>query len=223
MIEPKKVAAEPAISKPAISKPASPSAVAKDSLSSSVSASLANAPGPSEDAIAAADARRAKTEGKEAEKPKRHYSPRKPKPQGFVPPAESPDAKRDGYRRSGAQIADTFLVLARTMGGEDWAPRIVADAQGNVLVDEQKGMREAWADLSEEYEWGKMPAWAAVSIVMVSYTIPRLTMPSTLSRIEKAKLWWKMRKLSAEQRKRLESEEKKKRDEAAKEPPSRGA
>lgn len=102
-------------------------------------------------------------------------------------------------------------MIARTTGGEDWAPRLVKDTvTGAVIVDEQTAIREAWADLAEEYEWGKMPPWAAVTVVMASYTIPRLTMPSTLSRIDKVKLWWKMRKMDNEAKARAIKEQKEK-------------
>lgn len=190
---------------PVAAKPAAPVASKRDDLKASVSASLANPPQPQPDAIAAAAARRAGEKADAEANPKRKYTPRKPKAPapGYVAPGTGPEAQKEAYRKAGRQCADTIVLMGRTLGGTDWDPKVVKNDKGEIVYDEQHTLREAWADMAEEYEWTKMPGWAAASIATGMYIVPRLTMPSTLSRIDKLKLWWAARKASNQERARV--------------------
>jgi len=181
--------------------PVPPETIADD-LSASVDASLENLPAPNESAIQAHADRQAAERGEETPesgaKQKRKYTKRGTKDAGeFVAPGQGPASKREQYRKSGYAMADTLVLVGQTLGGEDWKPNLVKDAAGTVLFDERSTLREAWADMAEEYEITKMPAWAACAIATAAYVGPRLTAPSTISRWEKAKLWWAARQMKA--------------------------
>ena len=173
-----------------------------DDLAASVASSLKNSPAPNEAAIEAhaqrQNAENAENAANEA-KPKRKYTPRGSKggPAPFVQPGQGPDAKKEAYRQSGRAMADTLILVGQTLGGEDWKPNLVKGADGAILYDERGTLREAWADMAEEYQITRMPAWAACAIATAAYIGPRLNAPSTVSRWEKAKLWWAARKIKA--------------------------
>ena len=204
MPEPVKPVSPAPLAKTEPVKPAPVSGAKRDDLNASVSASLKNPPLPQADAIAAAAARRAGEKAAEADKPKRAYKQRASKPKdGYVAPGTGPDAQKEAYRKAGRQCADTIILMGRTLGGTDWDPKQVKNDKGEIVYDEQHTLREAWADMAEEYEWSKMPGWAAASIATGMYIVPRLAMPSTLSRIDKLKLWWASRKAGNRERERV--------------------
>lgn len=185
-----------------------------DDLSASVASSLANAPLPNESAIDAHAQRQAAEAGRAAEegdKPKRRYKPRTTStggPAPFVAPGNTPDAKKLAYRQAGRAMADTLILVGQTMGGEDWKPVLQLAPDKTVLYDERSTLREAWADMAEEYEISKMPAWAACAIATAAYVGPRLNAPSTISRWEKVQLWWKSRKMEKAEKEKQKREAK---------------
>jgi hypothetical protein len=157
--------------------------------------SVAGAPLPSESAIQAAAARKVledkKTEDGQTGKIRGKYKPRSaPNASRLVKPGTSVDSKKLAFRKVGYEIADTIVIAGRTLGGTDWECKIVKDEKTDeILFDEKHNLREAWADMAEQYEWGKFPAWAAVALATSAYILPRLNAPSTLSRWDKVKLW----------------------------------
>lgn len=160
---------------------------------------MGNAPQPKEAAIQAQQAReKAAKEGAEAEATEKAAGKaRGPyKKSKLVKPNETPDAKVKIYRAAGRQVADTLILAGMTLGGKDWEPVLAKDEKGETLYDERASLRLAWEDFAEEYQWERMPAWVGVSLATAAYVGPRLTAPSTLSRLDKLKLWWESRKMA---------------------------
>jgi hypothetical protein len=145
------------------------------------------------------------------------YAPRKKKTGSVVnglPTAADP--KAEAYRKAGRMMADQLVMVGRTLGGSDWETVLHKDDKGEVLYDERANLREAWADMAEEYQWEKMPAWAACAIATASYIAPRLTAPSTLSRWDKLKLWIASKKAAHEAKNRAKQDKPAQPEDAAK-------
>ena len=174
------------------------------SLEEAVKSSIAGAPIPSESAIEAHQAREQAREeletgskgGVKAGTKRGPYKTSKNTESKLsgISPKETVRNDNEKFRKIGREIADTLIIAGRTLGGEDWEPKLIK-AGDEILFDERSNLREAWADMSEEYQWEKFPAWAGVTIASLAYIVPRLNAPSTVSRMEKLKLWWTARKI----------------------------
>lgn len=158
---------------------------------------------PSEGAIEAAKARQQAQAQAAAPEPAKRKRGNPGGPRGSY--AKSPtastlqtvDAKsasEEAFKKTGREIADTIILVCITVGGEDWKPKQVMQ-DGALIYDEQANIQRAWEAMALKYQWTELPAWAGVAIVMGSYALPRLNAPSTVSRMEKLKLWWKARKI----------------------------
>lgn len=199
-----------------------------DDLGASVAGSMASMPPPNEEAIAAHATREAVREAREAgeqaaKKPRGRQPgtkyPRKTKAgSSIVLPGNSPEAHEARYRLAGEAAADGLIMLGMTFGGADWEPKpAMKDKEGNVVYDERQTLRKGWGDMFVAYEWENVPAWAACAICTGMYIVPRLNAPSTISRLDKVKLWFAERKLSKDAKKRAAAEraEKEKREREA--------
>lgn len=181
-------------------------------LDSHIQSSLETAPPPSESAIEAHAARENEidTEIEKEKGGKRKYKKRESK--GSATSSVSTvteQMKVRAYRQVGYMLADTLITAGMTFGGEDWKPNLIKDEKsGEILFDEKGNLREAWADLAEEYKWEKMPAWIAVSLATGAYAIPRMFAPSTKARISKFKLWLDAFKLKRQEAKDAKDREK---------------
>ena len=91
---------------------------------------------------------------------------------------------RDPYA-AGAAIADSIFALGQVIGGDEWAP--VHDPKTG--TDERAQMKQAWGRYCAEKGIGDVPPGVAVTMVTVAYIAPRLAMPKTKTRLQRAKDW----------------------------------
>lgn len=183
---------------------------------------MASAPPPSEEAIAAHAAREAasaeeapKVKGKPGPKP----GAKKAGGSTVAMPGALPADKIARWRKVGYEIADLIITGGMTLGGEDWTPKKVLgtiDGKEQVLYDERSNLREAWADMAEEYQWERFPAWLACTIATLAYAAPRITAPSTQARVSKLRLWWDARKLKKQEEDALMKKERERKEAEAK-------
>lgn len=87
--------------------------------------------------------------------------------------------------KTGHLIAEQIFGIGRMIGGEEWAP-VLNPEYG---LDERAQMRDAWAAYCEAKDIQDIPPGIALSMVMFAYASPRLFMPKTKSRLQKAKEW----------------------------------
>lgn len=87
--------------------------------------------------------------------------------------------------KTGHLIAEQIFAVGRMIGGEEWQPLSIPE-QG---LDERSQMRDAWASYCEFKDIRDIPPGIALGMVMLAYVSPRLFMPKTKSRIQKAKEW----------------------------------
>jgi hypothetical protein len=96
----------------------------------------------------------------------------------------------DACRISGKGSCATFVLLARTIGGKEWAP----DDD-----EELKTLQEAWADTYQAYGWYQTPKWMPLVAGTGAYAVKRLNRPETASKVqsfkEKFAAWWAKRQM----------------------------
>lgn len=121
---------------------------------------------------------------------------------GIVVPgaAEAAKAKNESLaRQGGAQCAALAVTLAVGMLGQEWAPRKPPDSP----ADEMQMLAEATGDYFVSKNWQDLPPGAALVAAVAMYSLPRLRMPQTQSRIQKFRIWvgskigaWKARRIA---------------------------
>ncbi len=108
-----------------------------------------------------------------------------------------PPSKEQLARISGAGAANLFFVACMVIGGEEWQPQI----DPKTGLNEKVMMESVFGDYF--VATGKQdlpPGWALVAGIGM-YAAKRFTMPKTLNRLQKVKMWiggkiyaWRMRK-----------------------------
>lgn len=86
---------------------------------------------------------------------------------------------------TGTVAANMVFTLGRFVGGEEWAP-VVDD---NLGLDEHAQMEAAFIDYCREKGVTDLPPGAILAVALASYIAPRLTMPKTKTRMQRAKEW----------------------------------
>lgn len=98
---------------------------------------------------------------------------------GFqIPSSVKPEAAAVGK-----QISDCIFAVGQMIGGDEWAP--VKNAQYG--VDEYAQMVQAWTNYADAKDLTDFPPGVAVTVVMLGYAGPRLFLPKTKTRLQKAK------------------------------------
>lgn len=103
-------------------------------------------------------------------------------------------AENAGTRNAGADalaagqaIADAIIGSAHMLMGDEWAPRIDPSSGMN----ERLALGMAWGRYFEARGMRDIPPGWALTIVMCSYAVPRLTQPQTQTRLGKIGAWCK--------------------------------
>lgn len=87
--------------------------------------------------------------------------------------------------RAGHATAQLIFTMGVVLGGEEWQPRIDTDTG----LNEPQQMSEAWAAYYLATGKTDLPPWVTVVIAMCGYSLPRLAMPKTQTRIQRLKAW----------------------------------
>jgi len=107
---------------------------------------------------------------------------------------ESKDNSINASREAGRATAETIFALCVGVMGEEWQP-IYNPKEG---VNERQQMVDAWAAYYQATGKTDMPPWVVVAIACSCYSLPRLSMPKTQSRMERflgrIKSWYSDRK-----------------------------
>jgi hypothetical protein len=85
----------------------------------------------------------------------------------------------------GAQVAGLVFMMGQLVGGEEWAPRQDPESGAN----EFDVMSQAWGKYLEAKNMKDIPPGVMLAFVMAAYVGPRLFMPKTKTRLQKAKDW----------------------------------
>lgn len=123
-------------------------------------------------------------------------------------------AKRIAARQSGKAAANAMLMFGVAIGGEEWHPRV----EKSIGLDEREMLETGFADYFEAKEMEDIPPGVALAICVSAYSLPRLTMPNTQSRLSKAKAWTAAKWVSLRERRKAKS---KKGDKRASQPDTR--
>jgi hypothetical protein len=91
--------------------------------------------------------------------------------------------------QAGPQIAESIFALGQIIGGEEWAPQ----KQEQYGIDERGQMYDAWTRYCEQNDIQEVPPTLAIVLCTAGYAVPRLFMPKTKSRLQKAKDWAAMK------------------------------
>lgn len=91
-----------------------------------------------------------------------------------------PGTESAHYDAAGRAMAQTIFAAGAALFGEEWQPQRVE----SVGLDEDAQMQSAWADYFRARGVVDVPPGVAVGIAMVSYALPRLSMPKTRNRIK---------------------------------------
>lgn len=83
----------------------------------------------------------------------------------------------------GITTAELIFVMGVVIGGEDWLPE----------NHERLYMQDAWSQYFEKKGIQDLPPGILIATAMVSYVVPRLTKPTTQTRLGKAWRWVKNR------------------------------
>ena len=111
---------------------------------------------------------------------------RRAAPVSRVGPTDA-ERKMERCRRSGYQACDGLILAGITFVGPhcNYLPPEKDPKTLQVVYDEKYEMREAFADMFEEYGWDTVPSWMKVMMVTGSYVVSRARMPQTQAFIEK--------------------------------------
>ena len=94
-----------------------------------------------------------------------------------VQPVQNPVVVDDNYKlqcnQSARLVSSQFFVISEAIFGSEWKP---TDQERSDIVN-------AWEAYFIESGIIRVPAWLALSIVMGSYSVPRMFMPETRERI----------------------------------------
>lgn len=108
-----------------------------------------------------------------------------------------PPSKEQIQRASGVGAANLFFVACIVIGGEEWQPQI--DAKTG--LNEKAMLESVFADYFVATGKSDLPPGWALAAGIGMYAARRFTMPKTLNRITRVKMWvggkiyaWRMRK-----------------------------
>lgn len=109
------------------------------------------------------------------------------KAKGVAVPGTVParDALEQQARQTGVGAANMMFILAQTLGGSEWAPRI----DPNIGLDEKAMMEQAHADAFAAWGIGDIPPGWALVFAYAMFAGPRFTMPVTKTRMQKLRGW----------------------------------
>lgn len=117
---------------------------------------------------------------------------------GGVSPNTQPSPQAEARlqaRASGTMAANLVIQLGIVAGGSEWQPRVHQESG----LDEKVMLENAFADYFEATGKTDIPPGMALTVAIGAYSLPRLTMPQTQTRMQKAKKgikqWWINRKL----------------------------
>lgn len=85
--------------------------------------------------------------------------------------------------QAGKATAEIIFAVGIAIGGEEWKP-IVSREHG---INEPEQMASAFANYYASQGITNVPPWAILAIALSSYSLPRLRMPKTQSRL--VRLW----------------------------------
>lgn len=112
-------------------------------------------------------------------------------------PAGNANTKKVAADNSSQQLgrATAFLIFAtgQTIFGDEWAP-VIDPKQG---IDEERVMRDAWAEYYLATGKEDLPPWAGVAVVCVSYALSRINKPQTKEKLTGFAGWiqnWKAKR-----------------------------
>jgi hypothetical protein len=105
-------------------------------------------------------------------------------------------------RAAGVAAAETLFTVGVALGGDEWKPQ--KDARTG--QDEREFMRDAFGTYFEAKGMTDFTPGIALCVAVGAYAAPRLTMPKTIGRFERFKLWLATK--AAERRSRKRGEKK---------------
>jgi hypothetical protein len=98
---------------------------------------------------------------------------------------DSPEAAAAGSHAVALAATNATFALGQALGGPDWAP-IVDRGRG---VDEPGMMYMAWRQYCAAVGLENLPPWLGLGIAMSAYAAPRLSIPTTRSRLARLFSW----------------------------------
>ena len=108
-----------------------------------------------------------------------------------------PPSKEQIQRASGAGAANLFFVACMVIGGEEWQPQI----DPRTGLNEKVMMESVFGDYFVATGKSDLPPGWALAAGIGMYAAKRFTMPKTLNRVQRVKMWiggkiyaWRMRK-----------------------------
>jgi hypothetical protein len=114
------------------------------------------------------------------------------------------DAEKQQCRSLGKLSANTLFTVGRMLGGEEWTPVKNSD------YNEAAALEDAFADYYISTGNTEMSPRTALTIAVLSYAVPRFTMPKTKEKsaglFKKAYAWWHNRKGAKQERARQMAE-----------------
>jgi hypothetical protein len=96
-------------------------------------------------------------------------------------------SEKEKFRVVGAGAANALISVGLMLGGEDFAPI------QNQHIDEKANLESAFAQWAETQDVDDIPPNLALTIVLGSYFLPRMTMPKQVSKLRLMKEWFKMK------------------------------
>lgn len=108
--------------------------------------------------------------------------------------AEAGETAKNNANMAGAAAANSIFLLGTMFGGEEWRP-ITIDEKGLSFapVDEKAMMQEAFANYMLAKGVTDFPPGLTLTMALMSYIAPRLTMPRTKERMKGMKGWLALR------------------------------
>lgn len=106
---------------------------------------------------------------------------RKSAPNIGKPVISSTGITRTESLAAGKAVTETIFVICSSIFGPEWNP--IIDVEKG--INEPQSMTDAWAAYFETTGVKTIPPWVGLSVVMASYSLPRLRGPQTKSRMQK--------------------------------------
>lgn len=79
------------------------------------------------------------------------------------------------------------ILLGMAIGGDEWIPK----REPSIGLDERGLLHKGWSDYLATTDMQAIPSWMGLAIALSAYSLPRVMLPKTKSRI--AILWGKMK------------------------------
>lgn len=113
---------------------------------------------------------------------------------GYSQTATAKTSKDIEAEQAGLATAQVIFTLGVAIGGEEWQPKI----DNETGLNEPHHMSQAWAEYYKATGKTDVPPWLTVVIACSCYSLPRLTMPKTQTRMQRFSKWigglWNARK-----------------------------